>query len=103
MTAVRQRASDPEGVADSTLFDVLDEWTTNPNPIGEGVMQARNEIYEANTMREPLHDGDLLFVDNIRTARSREPFEGQREVLVAVADAMCLSDVSPTVEVLSNR
>ena len=31
-------------------------------------------------MREPWQDGDLMLVDNIRTAHSREAFEGPREV-----------------------
>lgn len=42
---------------------------------------------------------DLMLVDNIRTAHSREPFEGPREVLVAMADPVHLADCSPTVEV----
>ena len=41
-----------------------------------------NDVYAANTLREPWQAGDLLLVDNIRTAHSREPFEGPREVLV---------------------
>ena len=44
--------------------------------------QLLNEVYEAHTVREPWQAGDLMLVDNIRTAHSREPFEGPREVLV---------------------
>ena len=58
-----------------------------------------NEVYEANTAREPWQAGDLMLVDNIRTAHSREPFEGPREVVVALADGVNLADCSPTVEV----
>lgn len=71
----------------------------NGDPIGEDVVQLLNQIYEANTAREPWQAGDLMLVDNIRTAHSREPFEGPREVLVAMADAVRLADCSPTVEV----
>jgi alpha-ketoglutarate-dependent taurine dioxygenase len=71
----------------------------NGDPIGEEVVQLLNEVYEARTAREPWQVGDLLLVDNIRTAHSREPFEGAREVLVAMADPVRLSDCSPTVEV----
>ena len=58
----------------------------------------------ADVLAEFLHSGeavigDLLLVDNIRTAHSREAFEGQREVLVGLADAVRLTDCSPTVEV----
>jgi alpha-ketoglutarate-dependent taurine dioxygenase len=71
----------------------------NGDPIGEDVVELLNKVYEANTAREPWQAGDLLLVDNVRTAHSREPFEGPREVLVAMADAVRLADCSPTVEV----
>lgn len=71
----------------------------NGDPIGEDIVQLLNQVYEANTVREPWQAGDLMLVDNVRTAHSREPFEGPREVLVAMADAVRLADCSPTVEV----
>ncbi|MFF0149648.1 alpha-ketoglutarate-dependent taurine dioxygenase [Amycolatopsis sulphurea] len=71
----------------------------NGDPIGEDVVQLLNQVYEANTVREPWQAGDLMLVDNIRTAHSRDAFEGPREVLVGLADAVRLSDCSPTVEV----
>lgn len=71
----------------------------NGDPVGEDVVQLLNDAYEAETAREPWQAGDLLLVDNIRTAHSREPFEGPREVLVAMADAVRLADCSPTIEV----
>jgi alpha-ketoglutarate-dependent taurine dioxygenase len=71
----------------------------NGDPIGDDVVVLLNQVYEANTAREPWQAGDLMLVDNIRTAHSREPFEGPREVLVAMADAVRLADCSPTVEV----
>ncbi len=70
----------------------------NGDPIGEDVVQVLNQVYEANTAREPWQAGDLMLVDNVRTAHSREPFEGPREVLVAMADAVRLADCAPTVE-----
>ena len=51
-------------------------------------MQLLNEVYEAHTAREPWQAGDLMLVDNVRTAHSREPYQGPREVLVAMADAV---------------
>ena len=71
----------------------------NGDPIGEEVVQLINEVYEANIAREPLQAGDLLLVDNIRTAHSREPFEGPRAVLVAMADPVRLADCTPTIKV----
>jgi alpha-ketoglutarate-dependent taurine dioxygenase len=60
----------------------------NGDPIGADVVQVINEAYEANTVREQWQAGDLLLVDNVRTAHAREPFEGPREVVVAMADAV---------------
>jgi alpha-ketoglutarate-dependent taurine dioxygenase len=74
-------------------------WFGNGDPIGADVVDLLNEVYEANTAREPWQAGDLMLVDNIRTAHSREPFEGPREVVVGLADGVNLADCSPTVEV----
>lgn len=71
----------------------------NGDPIGEDIVRLLNRVYEINTVREPWQAGDLMLVDNVRTAHSREPFEGPREVLVAMADGVRLADCSPTVEV----
>jgi hypothetical protein len=60
----------------------------NGDPIGADVVQVVNEAYEANTVREQWQAGDLLLVDNVRTAHGRESFEGPREVVVAMADAV---------------
>jgi len=71
----------------------------NGDPIGEDIVHLLNEVYQDNTVRESWQVGDLMLVDNIRTAHGRESFEGPREVLVAMADAVRLADCSPTVEV----
>jgi alpha-ketoglutarate-dependent taurine dioxygenase len=71
----------------------------NGDPIGPDVVDLLNSVYDANTAREPWQAGDLLVVDNVRTAHSREPYTGPREVLVAMADAVRLADCSPAVEV----
>ena len=68
----------------------------NGDPIGADIVQLINETYGANTVREPWQAGDLLLADNIRTAHAREPFQGPREVLVAMADAVHLVEKSPT-------
>ncbi|MFE3268732.1 TauD/TfdA family dioxygenase [Streptomyces sp. NPDC059215] len=56
------------------------------SPIGEDVVKLVNATYEEHTRREPWRAGDLLLVDNVRTAHSREAFTGEREVLVAMAE-----------------
>ena len=67
----------------------------NGDPIGEDVVQLLNQVYEANTVREPWQAGDLMLVDNIRTAHSREAYEGSREILVGMAEPVGVSDASP--------
>ena len=69
----------------------------NGDAIGADVVQLLNQVYEANTVREPWQVGDLMLVDNIRTAHSREAYEGPREILVGMADPVRLADCSPTV------
>lgn len=69
----------------------------NGDPIGPEIVRVINKVYETNTIREPWQAGDLLLLDNFRTAHSREPFEGPRDVVVAMADAVNVADCSPTI------
>jgi hypothetical protein len=68
----------------------------NGDPIGEEVVALINQVYEAHTDRELWQDGDLLLVDNVRTAHNREAYEGPREVLVGMADPVRVSASSPS-------
>jgi hypothetical protein len=68
----------------------------NGDPIGAGIVELINDVYAEHTVREPWEAGDLLLVDNIRTAHAREPFTGSREIVVAMADAVRLADCAPT-------
>jgi alpha-ketoglutarate-dependent taurine dioxygenase len=62
------------------------------DPIGEDVVRLLNKVYEEHTRREPWQPGDLMLVDNVRTAHSREPYEGPREVLVGMGNPVRLAD-----------
>lgn len=66
--------------------------------IGSDVVQLINDAYRLHTVSEPWMAGDLLLVDNIRMAHGREKFEGPREILVAMANAVRLADCSPTLD-----
>ncbi|HJR71475.1 MAG TPA: TauD/TfdA family dioxygenase, partial [Gammaproteobacteria bacterium] len=68
-------------------------------PIGADIVRAINEAYEVNTARERWQAGDLMLVDNVRTAHARDAFGGEREVVVAMADAMRITDCSPAIEI----
>jgi hypothetical protein len=74
----------------------------NGDAIGADVVQLINEVYEAHTAREGWQAGDLMLVDNVRTAHGKEAFEGPREVVVAMADAVHMADCSPTIEVTAS-
>ncbi|GGJ62105.1 syrP protein [Streptomyces brasiliensis] len=68
------------------------------DPIGEDVVQLINTVYERHTVREPWQDGDLMLVDNVRMAHSREPFEPPRDVVVAMAEPLHPTPCPPAFE-----
>jgi len=78
----------PDGLPFTTRFG-------NGEPIGEDVVNLINNAYAAHTVREPWQAGDVMVVDNIRTAHGREPYEGNREVVVGMADAIRLDGGAP--------
>lgn len=65
------------------------------DPVGEDIVRLLNETYDAAVSRVSWQAGDLLLVDNVRTAHSREPYEGPREMLAGLADPVWLADCSP--------
>ncbi|MET7854170.1 TauD/TfdA family dioxygenase [Streptomyces avermitilis] len=69
------------------------------DPIDRDIIQLLNDTYTAHTTREPWQAGDLMLVDNVRTAHSREAFEGPREVLVAMAEPLRPAECPPSAEV----
>ncbi|MGY1827233.1 TauD/TfdA family dioxygenase [Blastococcus sp. SYSU DS0541] len=69
----------PDGLPFTTRFG-------DGSPVGPDEVAAINEVYDSHTRREPWQAGDLLLVDNVRTAHGREPFTGPREVVVALTD-----------------
>jgi hypothetical protein len=69
----------PDGLPFTTRFG-------EGEPLGEDVVDLINGAYTAHTLREPWQAGDLLVVDNIRTAHGRDAYEGDRTVVVGMAD-----------------
>jgi alpha-ketoglutarate-dependent taurine dioxygenase len=65
----------------------------NGDPIDERLVALLNDVYEAHTVREPWQDGDLMLVDNIRTAHGREAYAGPREIYVGMADPVPVADL----------
>lgn len=55
-------------------------------PFDRRTVDLINDIYAEHTVGEPWQPGDVLVVDNIRMAHSRDPYTGPREIVVALAD-----------------
>lgn len=56
------------------------------SPIEAEVLDHLREAYRAETVRFPWREGDLLLLDNMLVAHGRDPFEGERRVLVGMAE-----------------
>jgi hypothetical protein len=54
------------------------------SPIDPEDLQAVYDTFDALTIAIPWHDGDMTLIDNVVTAHGRHPFEGERDVQVAL-------------------
>ncbi|MFD7864530.1 TauD/TfdA family dioxygenase [Streptomyces sp. NPDC057682] len=55
-------------------------------PIPAEEIATVNDAYRDATRREPWQAGDVLLVDNIRMAHSREEYRGEREIVVILGN-----------------
>jgi len=69
----------PDGLPFTTAYG-------NGDPIPDDVVRTINGVYEAAARPVAWQAGDLLVVDNLRTAHGRDPYTGTREVLVGLAE-----------------
>jgi alpha-ketoglutarate-dependent taurine dioxygenase len=53
--------------------------------IEPSVIKHINEVYERESVAFPWQKGDVLMLDNMLTAHGRNPFQGQRKIVVAMA------------------
>ncbi|MFE5039269.1 TauD/TfdA family dioxygenase [Streptomyces sp. NPDC056683] len=67
-------------------------------PLTSDDLLAVQAAYDTATVRETWQPGDLMLVDNILTAHGRDPFRGDRKIVVAMGAPMELADCRPTVE-----
>ncbi|WP_433271678.1 TauD/TfdA family dioxygenase [Actinosynnema sp. CS-041913] len=80
------------------LAEVVDGFPLNTRygdgePLTPDVVRLINKTYEAYTRVTPWQGGDLLVLDNIRTAHSREPYRGDRRVIVTMGDPVRVEGV----------
>jgi alpha-ketoglutarate-dependent taurine dioxygenase len=69
----------PEALPFNTFFG-------DGEPLDRATVDGINEVYQKHTVREPWQRGDLMVVDNVRMAHSREPYRGDRAIVVGFAD-----------------
>jgi len=54
--------------------------------ISDSVMEHVAAVYEQNAVRFQWHAGDMVTLDNMLVAHARDPFVGERKILVALGD-----------------
>jgi alpha-ketoglutarate-dependent taurine dioxygenase len=63
-------------------------------PIEDSVVEEISRIYEQLAVRFQWQPGDVILLDNLTVAHARDPFEGERKVLVAMAEIMTQKDLA---------
>lgn len=63
--------------------------------IEDSVVQEISAVYDQIAVRFPWQAGDTILVDNMMVAHSRDPFEGTRKVLVAMAEIVTQAALQP--------
>lgn len=64
-------------------------------PISADEIAHLNEVYDAVQRSEPYSPGDLLLVDNMLGCHGRQPYRGNRKIMVAMGEPRALSDCAP--------
>lgn len=73
----------PDGLPFDTAY-------SDGSPLDLATVDGINEVYDAHTVGESWHTGDVLLVDNLRMAHNREMYEGSRQIAVVLADPVRL-------------
>lgn len=56
------------------------------SPIEDSILVEIRDLYEREAVRFDWREGDVMMVDNFLASHGREPFEGPRKILVAMAE-----------------
>lgn len=75
-----------EGVPKTTCYG-------DGTPIDEDTLAALREAYRRATVAFDWQEGDVLMLDNLLVAHGRKPYEGPRQVAVAMAQPVAGEDV----------
>jgi hypothetical protein len=85
------RSLEPESLREFMLGEPEDELSTNTSygdgsPIEPETIEAIRSAYAAERVCVDWLTGDVLLIDNMLVAHSREPYRGKRQIAVAMAD-----------------
>lgn len=62
--------------------------------IEDDVVEELRQAYEAETVRFPWKQGDLLLVDNMLVAHGRSPYSGSRKIIVSMGQPYTRTDMA---------
>lgn len=62
-------------------------------PIEDSVVNEISALYDQLAVRFQWQKGDVIMLDNMMVAHSRDPFEGTRKILVAMAEIVSQKDI----------
>ena len=62
----------------------------NGEPISDAAMRTIVDAFAANEVSFPWQAGDLLVVDNLKVAHGRNPYTGERRILVGMGDCVAV-------------
>jgi alpha-ketoglutarate-dependent taurine dioxygenase len=75
----------PDGLPFNTAYG-------DGSAISAETIETINEVYDSLTIGESWQLGDVLVIDNLRMAHSRETYDGSREIAAVLGDRVWLED-----------
>ena len=65
------------------------------SPMPPSVLEEIHRVYDEEIVANPWQTGDILLLDNMLTAHGRQPFSGDRRIVVGMADPLQASELIP--------
>lgn len=86
------------------LLDILGDARNLPRhvfygdgtPLEESVLDAIRGVLAEEAVKFPWQPGDVILLDNMLAAHAREPFDGERKIVVSLAEPYSLAELERT-------